>query len=67
MTTHDFSMLERYCDQVVLLTREQILRRGTPLDVLNSEEFAAGIPHGRRRTGMNVWYAFLNALGIRNV
>ena len=24
----------------------------------------AGIPHGRRRTGMNVWYAFLNALGI---
>lgn len=39
MTTHDFSMLERYADRVVLL-REKILRKGTPLDVLNSEEFA---------------------------
>ena len=39
MTTHDFTMLEQYCDQVVLL-QGKILRRGTPLDVLNSEEFA---------------------------
>ena len=39
MTTHDFSMLERYCDRVVLL-RGHILRQGTPLDVLNSDEFA---------------------------
>lgn len=39
MTTHDFSMLERYCDQVVLL-QGRILRRGTPLEVLSSDEFA---------------------------
>ena len=39
MTTHDFSMLERYCDRVVLL-RGHILRQGTPLDVLSSDEFA---------------------------
>ena len=39
MTTHDFSMLERYCDHVVLL-RGHILRQGTPLDVLSSDEFA---------------------------
>ncbi|MBQ9968719.1 MAG: metal ABC transporter ATP-binding protein [Oscillospiraceae bacterium] len=38
MTTHDFSMLERYCDRVVLLSHK-ILKKGTPLDVLNSEEF----------------------------
>lgn len=38
MTTHDFSMLERYCDQVVLLAH-RILKKGTPLEVLNSEEF----------------------------
>ena len=45
MTTHDFSMLERYCDQVVLL-QGKILRRGTPLDVLNSEEFAQAFHMG---------------------
>ena len=45
MTTHDFSMLEHYCDQVVLL-RGKILRRGTPLDVLNSEEFAQAFRMG---------------------
>jgi len=38
MTTHDFSMLERYCDRVVLLS-QQILKKGTPLEVLSSEEF----------------------------
>ena len=45
MTTHDFSMLERYCDQVVLL-QGKILRRGTPLDVLSSEEFAQAFRMG---------------------
>ena len=39
MTTHDFSMLERYCDRVVLIS-QQILKKGTPLDVLSSPEFA---------------------------
>ena len=45
MTTHDFSMLERYADRVVLLN-ERILRKGTPLDVLNSEEFAQAFHMG---------------------
>ena len=45
MTTHDFSMLERYCDQVVLL-QGKILRRGTPLDVLSSDEFAKAFHMG---------------------
>ena len=45
MTTHDFTMLEQYCDQVVLL-QGKILRRGTPLDVLNSEEFAQAFHMG---------------------
>ena len=45
MTTHDFSMLERYCDQVVLL-QGKILRRGTPLDVLSSDEFAQAFHMG---------------------
>ena len=39
MTTHDFSVLERYCDRVVLL-QNRILRKGTALEVLGSEEFA---------------------------
>ncbi|MDY2690689.1 MAG: metal ABC transporter ATP-binding protein [Oscillospiraceae bacterium] len=39
MTTHDFSTLEAHVDQVVLL-QSSILRKGTPLDVLNSDEFA---------------------------
>ena len=38
MITHDFSMLSQYVDQVVLLDRT-VLCRGTPLDVLNSDEF----------------------------
>ena len=45
MTTHDFSMLEKYADRVVLL-RERILRQGTPLDVLNSNEFAQAFHMG---------------------
>ena len=39
MTTHDFSMLERYCDRVVLIS-QQILKKGTPMEVLSSQEFA---------------------------
>ena len=39
MTTHDFSMLERYADRVVLL-RERVLCAGTPQKVLSSEAFA---------------------------
>ena len=40
MITHDFSMLSRYVDRVVLLDR-RVLREGTPRDVLGSEEFRA--------------------------
>lgn len=45
MTTHDFSTLERYADRVVLLNGK-ILRKGTPLDVLNSDEFAQAFHMG---------------------
>ena len=38
MTTHDFGMLERYADQVVLIDHG-IKIHGTPKTVLNSEEF----------------------------
>ena len=38
MTTHDFSMLPRYADQVVLINHG-IAAKGTPEDVLNSAEF----------------------------
>ena len=38
MTTHDFTMLPRYADQVVLIDK-QIIRQGSPNEVLNSEEF----------------------------
>ena len=38
MTTHDFSSLEQYADQVVLLEKT-ILRQGTPKEVLSSPEF----------------------------
>ena len=38
MTTHDFSMLERYADQVVLIDRG-IKVQGKPATVLNSPEF----------------------------
>ena len=48
MTTHDFSMLERYCDRVVLLSHK-ILKKGTPLEVLSSEEFLQAFRMGGRR------------------
>lgn len=38
MTTHDFSMLEKYADQVVLVDHT-VLSQGSPVDVLNSEAF----------------------------
>ena len=38
MTTHDFSMLPRYADQVVLIDHG-IKIQGTPEEVLNSQEF----------------------------
>lgn len=39
MTTHDFSMLEKYADRVVLL-QERVLCEGTPEQVLSSDAFA---------------------------
>ena len=48
MTTHDFSMLERYCDRVVLLSH-RILKKGTPLEVLSSDEFAEAFHMGGGR------------------
>ena len=45
MTTHDFSRLEKYADRVVLL-QERILRKGTPLEVLNSDEFSRAFHMG---------------------
>ena len=38
MITHDFSMLSRYADQVMLLDK-QPLCQGTPFEVLNSDAF----------------------------
>ena len=38
MTTHDFSMLERYADQAVLIDRT-VLAAGTPREVLGGEAF----------------------------
>lgn len=38
MTTHDFSLLPRYADQVVLIDRT-VLCRGTPQEVLSSAAF----------------------------
>ena len=40
MTTHDFSILNRYADQVILLDRG-MLKQGAPAEVLSSEEFRA--------------------------
>ena len=40
MTTHDFSMLPRYADQVVLIDRG-IKKAGLPKEVLSSKEFYA--------------------------
>ena len=38
MTTHDFSILDRYADQVVLIDRT-VLAQGRPADVLDSPQF----------------------------
>ena len=38
MTTHDFSSLETYMDQVILM-EHRILAQGTPSEVLNSDAF----------------------------
>ena len=38
MTTHDFTTLGRYADQVVLMDRT-VLTKGTPAQVLSSQEF----------------------------
>ena len=46
MTTHDFSMLPRYCDRVVLLAGGKLIKKGPPLDVLNSDEFARAFHMG---------------------
>ena len=40
MITHDFGMLPQYADKVVLVDRA-ILKKGTPEEVLNSQEFRA--------------------------
>ena len=40
MTTHDFSMLPRYADQVILIDHE-VKCQGTPAEVLDSPEFRA--------------------------
>ena len=39
MTTHDFGMLERYADKVVLIDHA-IVCKGTPEEVLSSDDFA---------------------------
>jgi ABC-type Mn2+/Zn2+ transport system ATPase subunit len=38
MTTHDFTTLERYANQVVLMDRT-VLAKGSPTEVLSSEAF----------------------------
>ena len=38
MTTHDFSILNKYADQVVLMDRT-VLTQGTPKAVLESDQF----------------------------
>ena len=38
MTTHDFTTLERYADQVILMDKT-ILTQGKPTEVLASEAF----------------------------
>ena len=38
MTTHDFSILPRYADQVVLIDHG-LLKQGSPNEVLSSDEF----------------------------
>ena len=38
MITHDFSMLPRYADQVILLNK-QLICQGTPAEILDSDDF----------------------------
>ena len=38
MTTHDFTMLPRYADQVVLVDHG-VIKQGAPKDILDSPEF----------------------------
>ena len=38
MTTHDFAMLPRYADQVILVSHTTVCQ-GTPVEVLSSEDF----------------------------
>ncbi|MBE6975000.1 MAG: metal ABC transporter ATP-binding protein [Ruminococcaceae bacterium] len=45
MTTHDFSMLEKYADQVALIDH-RVLKLGTPAEVLASEEFRQVFHYG---------------------
>ena len=45
MTTHDFSMLEKYADQVALIDH-RVLKLGTPGEVLGSDEFRQVFHYG---------------------
>ena len=38
MTTHDFSLLPRYADQVVLINHKMV-SKGTPEEILSSDVF----------------------------
>ena len=49
MTTHDFSILDKYADQVVLIDRT-VLCQGTPSQVLGSDEFRHIFHRGGART-----------------
>ena len=48
MTTHDFSILDRYADQVVLIDHT-VLKQGRPKDVLESREFSQVFHRGGGR------------------
>jgi zinc transport system permease protein len=61
MTTHDFSMLEKYVDQVVLI-REKVLAKGAPLEVLNSDAFYQAFHMGGGRGAMSLWYAICSLI-----
>ncbi|MBO5869103.1 MAG: metal ABC transporter ATP-binding protein, partial [Oscillospiraceae bacterium] len=44
MITHNFSILEQFADQVVLLNKS-ILQQGAPTEVLNSDAFRLAFQH----------------------
>lgn len=44
MTTHDFGMLEKYADQVILLNRK-VIQQGTPKEILQSDAFRSVFHH----------------------